>query len=585
MTSRSGRWVANGGASNHQVDEISHLDATLREMGHPGLERTGDAERHLAEAWARTLAEYRSEALAPVAESAQAALRALYPQELRPTPAFTVLRFRPRVGTLQERRTIPRGTLVACQPETEQGDSDSTTLRFTTTASFEIAPLQVLGSRRERAGDGGVLELSMRALEPGPASRVLPSVLRLFASHPHPEGAMALRSELLDPRTRVVVEWTESSGTARRRSLDGSSVLRGVGLDTRSSRCSPADSTSLLPWPSRADEAVRLLHELSAFPLKFAFVDLDLDRFEIERLAGDEAVVSLTVRFEGLRADGSGGELIPFCAPAVNLFRWEARPIRFGRGPTDHLITPESPLGPAGEVFAVEEVRSLDGTGTRIQPLELQTFSDPRYEVIRRTDALGTRCLLRIVGQERLRGSGVSVSLLCTDGSIAETHRVARLVSETLPEASVSSVAPISTSLPPRDREDAYWRLLSLLGGERGERLSLAGLRGEFEFAIPCEHLAATRLAVALSGLETDWHDRITGRSWIRCCRVQIEIDGSELTGPGEFGLLSDVLAAWVRSVVPINTVAETIVVDSRRGWRREGVATPDWAGATTDVR
>ena len=223
----------------------------------------------------------------------------------------------------------------------------------------------------------------------------------------------------------------------------------------------------------------------------------------------------------------------------------------------------------------MEEVRLLDGRGTTIEPLELHSSSDARYEVIRRTGPRGTRCLLRIARQELLKGSGVSISLLCTDGSIAETHRVARLVSEALTTASVSSVAPISTSLPPRDREDAYWRLLSLLGGERCERLSLDGLRGEFEFASPCEHLAATRLAAALRGLETDWHDRIGGRSWIRCCRVRIQVDGSELTGPGEFGLLADVLAAWVRSVVPINTVAETIVEDPRRGWRRAGVKEP----------
>jgi len=581
MSSHSDRWVRNGGANGLEVEEVSHIDGLVREMGGPSLDQAGERDRRLAEAWGRTLAEFRLEALAPVAESSQTALRALYPQELRPTPAFTVLRFEPRAGTVAERRTVPRGTLVPCRPESDRdrGTADGPTLRFTTTAPFELAPLRSTGCRRVRAGDGGVLELALRALEAGPARMVLPRRLRLFASHPHPEGTLSMRGDLLDRQVRVVVEATEASGTVHRRTLPGSRTLRPVGLDTRGVRRSEAESTSLLPWPRRSDEGVRLLQELAVFPLKFAFVDLDLEAFGIEEASDGGAIASLTVRFEGLRGEGSGGELLPFCTPAANLFRWEARPMRFGEGRTDHLITPESPLGPDGEVFSVEEVRSLDAGGATIPRLDLRDAAEAGFEVVRRKGPRGTRCLLRVVGEERLGGGGVAASLLCTDGTLVETHRIARLVAESLPEASVSSVAPISPALPPRDREDACWRLLSLLGGERDERLSASGLRREFEFAIPCAHLAAGRFATSLRNLKTTWRDRIAGRSWVRCCRATLDLDGSEFGGLGEFTLFADVFGAWVRSVAPINTVVESLVEDSRRGWRREGPSAAESTG------
>lgn len=578
MSSRSGQWVVNGGRAGSEIEEVSQLDGLLREAGGAGLERADEAVRRLAEAWGRTLAEYRRDALAPVAESAQVALRAVYPQELRPMPAFTVLRFEPRPGTISERRIVPRGTLVPCRADGDSSGSEAPTLRFTTTASFELAPLRSIECRRGRVGDGGVLELSLQASEPGPASRVLPARLRLFASHPHPEGALALRAGLLAASTRVAVEATGVAGTVHRRTVRGVSALLPVGLETRSLRRRDADSTGLLPWPRRADEGVRLLQELAVHPLKFAFVDLGLEDFGLGALLGGEAVAALKVRFEGLPEDVSG-ELVPFCTPAANLFPWEARPIRFDDARTDHPVTPESPLGPEGEVFSVEEVRSLGAGGAKVPPLESSAPSAPGFEVIRRRSGRGVRCLLRLAGQAGMPGPGVSASLLCTDGSIAERHRVARLTSETLPEASVASVAPISSPLPPRDREDAHRRLLALLGGEREERLSVAGLRRELEFAIPCEHLAAGRLAEAVQDLVAEPRDRISGRSWIRTCRVRIGLDASACSGLGDFSLVADVLGAWVRSVVPINTLAETVVEDPRRGWCRESVGPPALAG------
>lgn len=571
MARAAPRWLQNGGGVPITVEETAQLEGLLRESGHDGLDKLQDGDRALASVFAQMIAEFREEALAPLAESGQRALRALYPQELRPVPAFTVLQFRPRKGVLVEPRNLPRGTAVTCRPDgmPVTRSMEGAAIRLTTTAPVEVAPLELAGQRRTRHGRGSGIELEFRSFEAGsPVTAVLPPRLRLFARHPHLEGALALRAALLDPRMTVTIELADRSGTKVTRERGGAGVLHAVGLDTRSQRGADGVSTDVLPWPRRADEGVRLLFEFVNFPLKFAFIDLDTAPFGFDGSEPADGVATIRIRLDAV-GDLPDGELAPFCTPAVNLFPCQARPMRPDDSRTDHLLTPEAPSGQEREVFSVDEVRSLAPGGAVIPAFDFAAVEGPHYDLIRQRTPGGTRSLLRIFGQAQLSGSGVAASLTCTDRWRPGVPMPNDLVGEGPPQVFVVSIAPMSSPLPARDREDSCWRLLSLLGGERDGRLSVEQLRRELEFVLPTEGHRAQDLADGLHSLSVTWSDQVARRSWVRTCDVRIEVDGSSCSGPGEFALWADVLAAWVRSVAPVNSETSAQVEDPRRGWRR----------------
>lgn len=282
-------------------------------------------------------------------------LHALQPFYLRPLPSCGIAQVDTSAGRHGGPGTvmrIPRGAVL-------RGGA----WWYTTAYDIEIAPiviaqvkfqsiLDVPTNLRLPAASTSALCITLETVHAGTAFDAPGlSSLRIFV-----DGAPALRASLLDAiLTRCLCVCIEAQG---RWHVLPANPFRSAGF---------ARTESLLPV-SEGDQLPRVLAEYSSFPEKFDFIDLDMTA--LVRYAGSDCrrltlyIVLPNSRTTPLRQT-SPKNLLLACTPVINLSQQPAQTIKIDGHRSTYPVVPSVP---GSEIYSIDEVALLTGSGVRKLP-------------------------------------------------------------------------------------------------------------------------------------------------------------------------------------------------------------------------
>ncbi|GAB3458471.1 type VI secretion system baseplate subunit TssF [Massilia terrae] len=420
-------------------------------------------------------------------------LESLYPHFLRPLPSYSIA----QVGTASELATLPRGTTL------QSASVDHVVCQFRTVYDVALSPLSVTRAEyssivnapralRLPRGVTGCVSLTVESAAPGVEIAAGPPALRLFV-----DGEASLRAAVIDALfmhgAAVFIE--PGPGVAWQQLPH--SPLRLAGL---------AEADPMLPFPSRAHPAFRLLTEFFAYPDKFNFIDLDLAMLH-PLLPARCQRFTLHVLLTGIPGDYNEARLLATlapkhllagCTPVINLFEKAGVPVQLSHTSADYTLLADAAHASAYEVYSVNQVRLLrEGAGGQVadfRPLYAVRQDTPagvprNWWLIRRDDAIGAAspghelriCLLDSAFRPSMTGGAtLSTELTCTNRDLPSRLRYDQPEGD-LRADGLATAAPIRLLRKPtpsyrfESGNRAHWRLVSQLALSYA-RLTDAGL-------------------------------------------------------------------------------------------------------------
>ncbi len=513
--------------------------------------RDPDVER-LLEGFAFLTARIRQKLDDELPEVTHDLIEMFWPHYLRPVPSMTVLQFEPLPQAAREIRPFPRGIEGVSVPV------DGTPCRFRTIYDVPLVPLK-LESASLRAEVPSQLRLRLRLPEGVPLKKLNLQALRLHLAG----DAAASRGLYLCLCRYLRKVWAQPAGTGAPRALDRAAV-RPVGV-------LPAEA--MLPYPAVSLHGFRLVQEYFSFPAKFLFVDA----VNLEGLAALAPAPTFDLVFEFSRIPDAmppvtAANVLLNCAPAVNLFRHAAEPIRLDHERIEYPVRPAG--GEAGhfEIYPIDTVTALvKGSGRAQAYRPLLRFARPPDEDVlfyrHRVDLsvagegsdLYVSPLPPSVPGALPEVETLSLDLTCTNRQLPSKLQIGDV--SALPGAAgtiarVRNVLRPTPSIPAPLGGDLHWRLLSHLAVNYLSLADLEALRatlGLYNFRARVDRQAEQALRHLLLGIQkvsVRPSIRLLEGSPIRGVSVEAEVDETHFGGEGEaylFGsLLSEVFAQFV---------------------------------------
>ncbi len=303
-----------------------------------------------------------------------ALLSVLYPHLTNPLPSLVIAKFEPdpKQGRLTTGFTLERQTPVFSQ------SAEGITCRFRTCYPVTLWPLEVTSAAMESP------DLSADWFKSLPTSCHPVATLRLRLATTgaplHDLTLKRLRFYLFGSPTTVDTLYELLFGH-----VEGVVMLNGSG--DHSAFLQPrailpvgfGPEEDVLPYPSHAHPAYRLLQEYFFFPQKFHFFDLQgIDT------RSSNATLDLLFLLNRRLPEGASIDRNTFalgCAPLVNLFKKTAEPIRL-----DHRL-PEYRLVPDLRRERTTEIHSLLSVSASSNPLEEEARLEPFFSFRHRRDA------------------------------------------------------------------------------------------------------------------------------------------------------------------------------------------------------
>jgi type VI secretion system protein ImpG len=552
---------------NYYQNELSYL----REMGrafaaaHPAIagmlaERGGDPDvERLLEGFAFVAAKLRQRVDDGIPELVESLAEIVIPHALRPTPATTIVEFRPPHGGARGRERLRQGAgLLARQVR-------GTACRFTTSRDLDLLPVRLTKQTLDDSSQSRPEIRFQFVVDEGATASVFSREgLRL---HLHGELPIAAHLYLWLAR--------HCSGVAIRTSLGecelGNAVSTGVGF---------AHDDTLFPWPSFSSPAFRLLIEYFAQPAKFLFVDImGLERAAHLAASSFELVLrfSKPPRFPARLPEDT---VRLHCVPAANVFTVSAEPIRSTIEGRSSLIRPAGMDPLHAEVF---DVRSVVGISSKrstrqvYEPFHAFGHAMPRshggfYKLTREPSPVddGVHTYLRIdstpPAAPLVDDETLSIELLATNRALPNELGVGDVCVSTRETPSQVSFANISLVTRPQTAllgSELTWQLLGHLGSSRRTLADVATLREFLSLANLQERTdqpvgRANRARIdALRSVRVSTVTRVMRGAAVRGTLYQIDVDEAGFDSEGDAFLFGSVLHQVYASTAPVNSFAE----------------------------
>ncbi len=556
--------------NRYYQDELAYLREIGREFARAYPEaahfvgeasQDPDVER-LLEGFAFLAARVRQKLDDELPEITHDLIEMFWPHYLRPVPSMTVLQFELLPQAAREVRVFPRGVEAVSVPV------DGTPCRFRTIYDAPLVPLR-LESASLRAEAPAQLRLRLRLPEGVSLKKLDLSSLRLHLAG----DAAASRGLYLCLCRYLKRVWAQPAGGGAPAALEGASV-RPLGFSA---------AEAMLPYPAVSLHGFRLLQEYFAFPAKFMF----LEATGLGGLAALPPAPTYDLVFEFSRVPEamppvSEANVLLNCAPAVNLFRHTAEPIRLDHERVEYPVRPAG--GDAGrfEIYAIDKMTGLvKGSGRSQEYRPLLRFARPPDE-----DCLFYRQRVDV----SVTGDGsdlyvsplppaapgalpevetLSIDLTCTNKQLPSRLQIGDV--STLPGAAgtiarVRNVMRPTPSIPAPLGGDLHWRLLSHLAVNCMSLADLESLRaalGLYHFRARVDRQAEQALRHLLQGLQ-----RISARpsvrllegSPVRGVSVEVDLDETHFGGEGEAYLFGAVLNEVFAQFVTVNAFSRLSV-------------------------
>ncbi len=516
----------------------------------------------------------------------------LQPHTLAAFPSISIAELTPTPG-IDGETVVPVGTELAT--ELVNGEP----IRYRTTYPISVWPITLAGARlsglplvapsNPRAASAvGVLRLTLSCTEPDATFAALGIDTLRFYLHAEARVANILYELIFGGTVSIAIADTAVDPNPV---ILPASAIRSVGFD---------DDQVSVPMPPAADTTLALVGEYFAFPEKFMF--FDLTGLSAKTLRDGGETVEVFLYFD--RFDPAVERLVTkdrfrlFCAPAINLFRERAEPIRLLPGRFDHRVVPDARRESALEVHSVDRVTVTDRVGS-VQPYHpFFAIGRPRLGSDLRYWHLDRRQSPRAGG-----GDDIFITMIDTGGnSVADADLVAsieltcsnrdlpralpfgegrpKLTIVGAPDSLGTATFLIAPTDPLRSRRGRgeLWRLISHMSlahmSVADPAVALAVIK---ELLVLHDHSDSAAGGVLIERLTAVEGRPATARApaggqivFLHGTDLVIEFDDRRLSGSGSF-LLGALLARVFSGMAAINTFSRTALrlKGERRVWHQ----------------
>ena len=541
--------------------------------------RDPDVER-LLEGFAFLTGRLRQKLDDGLPELTHSLMHLLWPNYMRPLPAFSMLQFDPldRPGPALR---VERETRVASKP------IEGVSCQFRTCYPTDVLPLQLVELKHSLNGSGAMLSLRLNMTCDGHLGELALSRLRLHLSGERYISQMLYLGLLRHLHNVEVVPLDGEGNVLESDSLAftlAPNCIQPVGF---------AEDEALIPYPLNTFRGYRYLQEYFAFQDKFLFVDLN----GLERLSTLPEDTLKQVRGLELRFDirnSSAQRLRPtldnvklYCTPIVNLFQHDAMPVRLDGKQDEYLLMPSK--------FGLEHcgVFSVDGvTGWRVDGKGSQTYvpfesfeHDPNFDVlnkqahysVRQRSAMlheGLDTYLSFDTCQPEVSETLSIELTCTNQNLPRRLNQGDicLPSEGMPEFLVfRNIGPVTSSYAPPLTRDFLWKLISNMSLNYLSLANVDALKVILEtYDLPRyydQHAerASKKLLNGLKSIRHEHVDRLLRGLPLRGLRTELTIDPQGYIGEGDLFVFASVLNEFFALYASLNSYHE-LRVNSTQG-------------------
>ncbi len=337
-----------------------------------------------------------------------ALLSVLAPQLTQPVPPMGIARF----AVDPVRLKVPTGYVVEKDTPLIARSVDGLPCRFRTCYPVHLWPLEVEDAAMEPAREHGldepgvsmVLRLRIRCLA-GKMSELALDRLRFFIDGPAPL-ASAIYDAVFTGVRAVQLRPVPADGDPAPPVRLPRGSIRTVGFRV---------DDEVIPAPSNAHPAYRLIQEYFHFPEKFRFFELrNFDR----RPPGDVVEILLLIDRASSRLSACRENFVLGCTPVVNLFRKTSEPIRIDHQRLEYRLVADARRERTTEIHSIESVSTVSNPAEKAS--QYQPFYSARhswegsqrqaYWIARRMPT----------GREELPGADLWLSFLNLDFSAAK---------------------------------------------------------------------------------------------------------------------------------------------------------------------
>jgi len=545
--------------------------------------RDPDVER-LLEGFAFLTGRLRQKLDDELPELTHSLMHLLWPNYMRPLPAFSMLQFDPlkRPSPVQK---VPRNTPVESKPV------KGVTCQFRTAFDTEVMPLDISSLDYSVKGGGALLELKLMMTAEGNLGDLRLDRLRL---HLAGEGYISqmLYLHLLYHLDGVELVLLDHNGKALlddygsplgRKQLAANQVLP-AGFD---------EAQALIPYPNNTFRGYRYLQEYYAFQEKFLFVDvLGIDHFQplatdlLKRARG--FALRFDIRQVGTqRISPTKDNVRLYCTPVVNLFSHDAVPIRLDGRQDQYLLRPaEYPADHCG-IFSIDRVTGWKPGGMGYEDyVPFESFehdvsfdnreSRPHYSLRQYPSMLGE-------GQDTYLSFGLrnidqhetlSIELTCTNQDLPRQLALGDICrpTEDTPEfLSFRNISTVTPTYAPPLHQDFLWKLISNMSLNYLSLEDVNALKLVLEtYDLPrhYDQHAARVSKRRLEGIKSVRHvhvDRLLRGLPVRGIKTELSMDLESYLGEGDMYLFASVLNEFLSLYSSLNSYHE-FSVNSTQG-------------------
>jgi type VI secretion system protein ImpG len=493
--------------------------------------------------------------------------RMLYPEQLRPVPASTIIAFTPKEG-LTRTQVIPAGAEVVSIPV--QG----TKCRFRTCYEVTVHPLALLdASYSHPSGKVPRITLQFELNRLG-LSSWKPKSLRFFLSDEYP-AACDLYLLLLRYLKRIRITSRDNGSTI----MIPTDCLKPVGF---------AEEETILTKEKSFMPGHLILQEHFLFRDKFLFLDLT----GLERCAtlGNGSRFEITLELDAcplVVPRITKKSIVLSATPVINLFKHKAKPISFVSDLTRHVVRLAGKPPAHFRIYSVDQVRGLvKGSKAGIlyaqqNPLHKSAEGGRTCHITQSPSAIGYGfdTVLSIEDDNRTGRITLDIDLTCSNGTLPGQLAIGDICTAT--GATPESVAPanikaVTGAAFPKFRQNRQWRLLSGFSLNSLSLNSAENFRAILRLFIHPDSrnqaaVVANRKKIdAVESIDAQQADRLIGRRMCRGYDIRLKLRGDGFAGPGDLYLFCSVVERFLGGYVTQYCFLRLVVEEIEKGYRFE---------------
>lgn len=515
-------------------------------------------------------------------EITQSLLNIIYPHYVAPIPSMAMVQFDPiRQNISEAGYELARDTAIFSQPIA------GTPCSFRTCMPVQIWPVEVVNASFKdpdfSRNDGSLLllEIELATFNSISFSDLNWDHVRFFLNG-QSHHVFKLYELLLNNVVAIELETVDGRGKSVTVPLSPS-MLRPAAFE---------EEEALLPFTSRSFPGYRLLFEYFCLPEKFLFLDLS----GLQELRPLKAGESLTIKMylnkiPKTKIVADRDTFVLHVAPAINLFRRIAEPIRVEYMKPEYQVIPDIRRRNATEIFSLDRILSSNASsgeeGVEFKPfysirhhlaeaenLKRQVFWHSKRRASEKKDDRGTDVYLSFVDLG-FKPTDPDAEILTANLTCSNRDLPSRLpFGDPNGDFNLEIAAPVRVirclSKPTPSRRPSLggglqWRLISHLslnymsivqGGEEALREILR----LYDF----EDSPSTKQQI--SGIISIQAKHVTRRIGLSLCRgvqITIELDEDKFVGAGMF-LFASILERFLGQYVSVNSFSQLVVITSQ---------------------